>query len=301
MTAPRIITTEKTRPLRPLLAGLLSLAVPGLGQVYTGDLAAGLALALLRTLAPCIAVYAALARPERSSLVITVAMALLWLAITIATPVAAAVTAGRRGSAPVRAYTALPVYLLMAAAGIAATLASLSLAAGIFSAAAVVKEGALPLAAWGDIVLVSRWTPREYSRGDLVRCRDGRILRVMGVPGDRVRYAGSLFMVNDAALDLGHLTDETLAPAPGTPAEDLVFERSGGRQYAVLINRSLPPTAAFLVPTGARALTPDDRHTTRPVAVVADSDIDGRVEGILWSWRPAALLRGPWLPPAPTL
>ena len=69
----------------------------------------------------------------------------------------------------------------------------------------------------GDIVLVTRFdyaagqTPK---RGDVVQCRfpgrsDTYIKRVVGLPGERVAYAGGALTVNGAAVDEPYVSSPT--------------------------------------------------------------------------------------------
>jgi signal peptidase I len=147
-------------------------------------------------------------------------------------------------------------------------------------------------------------------RGDVVVFklpRDPRetwIKRVMGLPGDRVRFAGGVVYVNDRPIAQA---DGGLTSDPGAP--DVTVQRKieqspDGRAYVTFDRGPLhdgDDTGTYLVPEGHYLMIGDNRDNSLDgrwpgavgVGFVPAENLVGQARIVLLSWRGASVLK-PW-------
>jgi len=283
--ADKIIQTQKREERRPGIAFLLSLFFTGLGQMYNGDLSKGAALLLIRT-APLLALPAAMVTREAGSAIIPfmVLMAAV-LAIVIASPIEALVRAKRDRELPVRAYNTLFGYGGYAAAAASITIITALVLAAFFSIGQVTGRTAEPLLERDDIVLIYRYAPQGYRRGDLVFTGSGEATRVVALSGDFIKYDNNIFYVNGVSLPLGYLTDDAIGRFSESRG-DVLSEMNEGRKYPVRFKQSADVTLRDISPVVAKGhviVAADSRLVKYFAHHFRVDDIEGRVEGILFS------------------
>lgn len=147
-------------------------------------------------------------------------------------------------------------------------------------------------------------------RGDVVVFklpRDPRetwIKRVMGLPGDRVRFTGGVVYVNDrpvAQADGGFTRDPG---APDITVQRKIERRPDGRAYVTFDRGPFhdgDDTGTYLVPEGHYLMIGDNRDNSLDgrwpgsvgVGYVPAENVVGRARIVLLSWRGASILK-PW-------
>lgn len=139
----------------------------------------------------------------------------------------------------------------------------------------------------GDCKLVDIGEPK---RGDVVVFKwpkDTRmdfIKRVIGVPGDRIRYANKVLTVNDEPVSLEEA---------GLFADGGIIERRhedfGGVKHDILVNPEIPARDfEYTVPTGEYFMMGDNRdgsNDSRYWGTVPEANLKGRAVLIWMSWN----------------
>lgn len=286
--ADKIIQTHRREARRPGAAFALSLFFTGLGQMYNGDLLKGAALLLMRTAALLAVPAAMITRDPVSGITAFISLAAASLAITIASPVEALARAKLNRELPVRAYNSARAYAGYIVIQLFINVTLSLIMASFFTAGQVTDRRGEPLLERGDIVLIYRYAPHGYRRGDLVFLDDGATGRVIALPGDTVRYANNIFYINGRSLPLGYLPDETISRFSAI-REDVLSEANEGRKYPVRFRQSAVVALQGITPLIARGsvLVSADSRLVKDFARVIPADaIYGRVEGVLFSSYP---------------
>ncbi|MBP7737019.1 MAG: hypothetical protein KA369_13660 [Spirochaetes bacterium] len=283
--ADKIIQTQKREERRPGLAFLLSLFFTGLGQMYNGDLPKGAVFLLMRTV-PLLALPAAMVTRDAGSAIIPfMGLMAAALAITIASPVEALVRAKRDRELPVRAYNTPYGYGGYTAATAVITFITTIVLAAFFSIGQVTGRTAEPLLERDDIVLIYRYAPQGFRRGDLVFTGSGEAVRVVALAGDLVKYENNIFYVRGTSLPLGYLTDDTIGRFTASRG-DVLSEMNEGRKYPVRFKQSAEVTLKGIGPIVAKGciiVASDSRLVKDFARSLKTDDIKGRVDGILFS------------------
>jgi signal peptidase I len=227
-------STGQAKRRRPILACLLSLLLPGLGQLYNGQprraavfFAVDLCAALL--LFPVLSgtTFAHLLRGML--LVVTI---LVWRVLCAAD---AYRLARRQGALVLRSYNRAWVYAGLYGLSI---LLSVGLNGEIrreYSSFYIPNDSNLPGLRLGERLMALRSPPVEIERGDVVVFRHPRnttvsfIKRVIGVPGDSIRMTNGTLYINEI-------------PVPREPLEDFTYDADNERQTSTVAQylESLP-------------------------------------------------------------
>jgi hypothetical protein len=284
--ADKIIQTQKTKARNPRVSFVLSLIFTGMGQMYNGDLVRGAAFCLLRTI-PLLALPAwVITRKPAASITVFICFMLIVLAITIASPLEALMSARRNPELPLRVYNSNLYYSFFALAQIILTVVAVLILASFFSIERVKDGTAGPLLKQDDIILIDCYMPRGPRRGELVMMAGGAVGRVVALGGDTVRYNNNVFFVNGTPLSMGYLADKIIARF-SPDREDVISESNDGRRYPVRFKQS--PDITLHVDGPIRkgtVLVATDTRLEKDFARVAPAEsIRGRVEGILFSTR----------------
>lgn len=294
--------TDAARPRR-WLAFLLSILLPGLGQAYAG--------APLRGIAITAALYLAVI-PLLQLLAVESTRTTLFLALAAGTLVLFAIAgdAARIAARPRTTFLRRGSVLLVCLGFIAASIPFQIALSGIqrhLPTAYSSPSGAMePTLLIGDHVYAD---PRRYvpARGDVVVFRmtrdpsgklapcherpaapcDGFIQRIVGLPGDRVRFDGPTLYVNEVRRT-GDRTFETSVDWRGASAS-ILPEALGAHAYRIAdaSDRSGLAFATAVVPQERYFLAGDNRdsaYDSRYFGTVARADIVGRATRIYWSW-----------------
>ncbi len=283
--ADKIIQTQKREARRPGVAFALSLFFTGLGQMYNGDLPKGAVFLLLRTAALLAVPASMVTRNPVSGITAFICLMAAALAITITSPVEALVQVKLNRELPVRAYNSIRAYAGYVIIQSLITSVLFLMVAAFFTAGDVTDRCGEPLLEKGDIVLIYRYAPNGFQRGDLLFLRDGTLGRVVALSGDAVRYEKNIFFVNGRALTLGYLPDDTIKRFSETTA-DVLSETNEGRKYPVRFNQSPAVTLRVIGPWVAKGnilVAADSRLVKDFARAIPANEIYGRVEGVLFS------------------
>ena len=293
--------TDTTHPRKPLLALCLSLALPGFGQFYNGELnrAIWLFLAISLLVIPGMAAIALHlpASVMMPALVLATATALgLW----VYAAVDAWRGARRRGNHVRPAWQTSGAYalVLLACDGLALPLLEVYVHDHQVASFRIPSHSMEPGILAGDVLFADRRyncpdCRIAVARGDVAifTYPNDRTLnyikRIIALPGDRVRISGHTVWVNDQPLSGSEVR---------TPDGVMVTERSGGREWRVRWNADAGATAdlQLTVPAGQVFVLGDNRSAskdTRDFGTVPLYDVSGRARQIWFSWAPEAGLR----------
>lgn len=276
--------TERTGApkVRPLVAALLSLVVPGLGHIYLDRLVTGLGLVVAHVSLGSLATIAVVA--GLSSVTGVVLAALPWCVLWV-TAAVWAYRAGRAAASDPLPRRHHPTYLFALLALLALPNAAgwtLGIRANIAEVFRIPSRSMLPTIAPGARVLVDKLVYRHapIRRGDLVvftnpNARHTRyIKRVVALPGDIVELQNDELVVNGQHLDY-----------LDAGANERV-EIQGDARYRIRLGSTdgaKPAAAAFeprKVPNGYCFVLGDNRHLSedsRAYGPVPLTDVVGRV------------------------
>jgi signal peptidase I len=146
----------------------------------------------------------------------------------------------------------------------------------------------------------------EPKRGDVVVFRvvdDGDkdyIKRIVGLPGDKIRFVNGSVVVNGKSMSLGKIgTYGTDTIDPETVGADMITENLNGRKYNILDVYDAPydNTGEYIVPKGHYFFAGDNRDNSQdsrflngPVGFIPKDRIIGRAEWIFFSIKDSSFL-----------
>jgi len=215
-------TTTETpnRPRIPLLAALLSLFLPGLGQMYCGKISRGLVLwfasSLVAAVGMVLCLMALAAWPGWVGYAAVAAMA-AGMAICVYAILDAHGIARKTGHYVLKDYNRWYVYLLLVLIQLPLTVpVTIGLRAGVIEAFRMVGDAMAPTLRKGDRVLVNKLAYRTQAvrRGDIVACvnpnkrHQTNIRRVAALPGDTVEMRDGVLLVNGQQVTLNALAGQ---------------------------------------------------------------------------------------------
>ena len=284
------------KPRKPLFALLMSMVLPGYGQLYNGDVhkAIWLFLGFAVILAPGLA-FSALYLPDAAMLPSLSIGALLTLGIWLYGMVDAFRTARRRPDHMVQPWQRSGMYAMVFLLCNAVFLPVLNgyvrdhQVASFHIPSASMSPGLLP----GDILFADKryncpGCKQAVARGDIAifTYPNNRTLyyikRIIGLPGDRIRIEGTDIRVNGTLL-----THRKLDSALGA----LVTEAVDGREWQVQWGKATGATQAVevVVPPGQVFVMGDNRNAStdsRDFGTVPLPDVVGRARQIWFSHGP---------------
>jgi signal peptidase I len=277
-------TVEPSIRRRPLVAGLLSLAAPGLGQLYNVQYTrAFLAAGIVISLDLAVAAYAAFLSPVRFAPVMGfVALAILDLVVHAAVAADAALWARRSEMSALGRYNRMPVYL----AFLVGVVFSQSLPAIVLHGTFISKietyvmssSSGSPNLVYGDYVVAWKdyYRDRAPRRGELAVFEagaiasdkhepDAGIYRIIGLPGDEIRFDDGLLKLSNRPVTLTPEGTIEYSSAEGKIKRALVFIETlpDGTRYKIAQNpddlRLRQGRQSFAVPPGHLFLLGDNR------------------------------------------
>ena len=282
-----IIHSDNSYPRKPAAAFLFSLLVPGLGQVYNGDLMRGIAVALIRTLPLFLLAAVSIDSTGSSCIRAFFLMLAAFFILAIASALEACIVACIRTELPKRFFNRAQWYVLFAAVSIGFTSLALIMVCVNLAFGRVRTERAGPLLRQGDIVLVRRFLPAGIRRGELAWFDEGKAARVIAREEDLVSYVGNVWLVNRSPLSLGYLKNEAVARY-GAVVEEVLSESTEGRRYPICFKYSpllAPKGIVSPIPKGSLLVADDTRTIPGFSRLVPADSLKGRVEGIVYSSR----------------
>ncbi|HOW83053.1 MAG TPA: hypothetical protein PK573_10875 [Spirochaetota bacterium] len=280
----KIITSTREINRRPWLAALMSLAVPGLGQLYNGAAARALAFTLLRALPLWVfPFYAMLAAPS-SITAGFIAAHIAVLAVTAASALDAALFAKRNRSIIPARYNGLAAYILYALTAAALYAASSAALYAYFVPAIAGDSSRSPVAAKGDLLVTNRLASKNYSPGDSVSLADGSVWRIIATGTDRVVVYNGIFVINGEPLKRSVPDDADSSGLYFASPENIYIEENRGVRYAVEQDMDAPVNKGMIkiaITKEQLLLARDLRIEKGWHRVIRRDDIQGRVEVLL--------------------
>jgi signal peptidase I len=293
MTTPSTATPlSDIHPRRPLVAALLSLALPGLGQLYNGEANKALWLFLGFVLIGVPgATMAALYVPAVLMLPLLVTSLLLTFGVCVSAIIDAWREAKRRQIYTRREWQLSGVYVLLLLAGNAFVLSLFvnTMREHLVQAFSIPTSSMEPGILRGDFIFADKRynCPNCKNRvvtGDIgifVYPNDRTlyyIKRVIGLPGDHVAIKDHKIMVNGKSLTRKETADGEHVAA---------IEQTGERSWRVRWNRNtVVPDVDLTVPPGQIFLLGDNRDVStdsRTFGTVPLADLVGRARQIWFS------------------
>jgi len=281
---------------KPWVAAALSMLCTGLGQIYCGRGARGLAMFGATLLFGPLVIAAMLFGTSLGGLVLLLATVLAVTAVYIGSVINAHRLAKQLAGQPFaqRRYNRPAVYWLMALASVPATFGvAMLLRANVVGAYYIPASSMAPTLLNGDRILVNKLdiATRELHRGDLAVFHNPKnreqtfVKRVIGLPGDTVELKRGAVLINGVALRREAVDDAK--PSDRTPRP--FYEWSDAHRYQVLVgdadeNADFAPQT---VPEGSFFMLGDHRglsHDSRKIGPISRSDLVGIVT---WIYSPA--------------
>lgn len=296
---------ERPQPQR-WLAVLLTFVSPGLGHAYAGELLRALAIVVVIAfgIQPLLALYG---RTASLSALISVLIAGFAIYVAVAVDAARVSSRSRR-----RLFTRSAVFF--GCLGFFVIAMSIDVAGGWFRDNWIAKPYRIPHAAMIPTLLIGdhlyidprAYADREPARGDIVVfnvARDGsRVLprdknpdlfgetfikRIVGIPGDTIRFDGAALYVNSEEKTDAVSTREISGPRGETLL--LRTEVLDAASYVVADDpsRDRQPGKPFVVEADRYFVSADNRdnsNDSRNWGTVHRDDIVGRATKLYWSW-----------------
>lgn len=268
----------------------MSLFVPGLGEIYAGIPLSGIIFFLSRLITVLAVPFYSFLNSSDSMAEEIFTVIVLFFLITIISALHAFFRC-RKNKAILSWYNSVLFYSLFSCINIILTIISLALFLSFFEIKKT-EEPHAPLFRKGDLIAIKKITPSGYSSGDVVAVKSEageQLLRVIGLPGEKIEYRTGRFLSEDSELPLSIFTEEELRKLPLTDY-DVISEQNGKVRYAVKGDLSLK-IPQIILSDKEYYLAPDIRNIPDQFLKVDTSRIIGRVEGILFS-RDAGILPG---------
>ncbi len=292
------------KPRNPWLASVLNIVVPGVGQIYNGQLKLGLFIILISSfLIPVFLTNPGIVAHLNVMASVIIA-GVLGVGIRIGAVIHSFIKARRLSNYQLQKYNNGWVYLLLCIAISVFSLVSQSLPTGIKSYH-IPSAAMLPALEINDYIYVLKKTPclscpDPVRRGDIwvFEYPDDRTItfvkRIIGLPGDTVWIEGSKVVVNGVELNRGTCEDDIITPLkdddlPGGKQEYKCFyEGSDEKEYEVLYKDSASHVGygPETIPDGSVFVLGDNRdnsNDSRFWGVVPMSNLIGRFEFIYYS------------------
>ncbi len=291
----RVIVSTTERKTHPWLSLIMSLLIPGLGEVYAGIPLSGIIFSLSRLIAIlAVPFYSFINSSESMTEEIFTSIVLFFL-ISISSALHAFIKC-RKKKTLMSWYNSSVFYSLFSCVNIILTVIVAALFLSVFEITKI-DEAQPPLFRKGDLIAIKKITLSGYSSGDVVAVNIGstlKLLRVIGLPGEKIGYTKGRFLSEGSELPLSIFTEEELRKLSLTDY-DVISEQNGRVRYAVKGDPALK-IAEIVLSAGEYFLAPDIRDTSELFLKAEQFRIKGRVEGVLYSGETGILPGGTSLP-----
>ncbi|EFL50486.1 signal peptidase I [Solidesulfovibrio fructosivorans JJ]] len=281
------------KPRKPLLATTLSLAAPGLGQIYCGRFARGMVFFFCSFAFGPLLVATASHAPSTTALMAAIASIFLVLVLFVYAAVDAYLLA--RKTAPdyrLKEYNKWYIYAFFIAFSIFYPVSLTSvIKQEVIQAYKIPSNNMAPNIVRGDYVLLNKITYKQQQpkKGDIIVFsypNDRRldyIKRIVAMPGDTIEIRDNIVSINGTPLSDAANRSPGASPDDGT----ILTETNGGIAYAIRVadqgpGRDYPKT---IVPPGHCFVLGDNRahsHDSREFGPIPLADVKGRVEYIYY-------------------
>jgi signal peptidase I len=290
--------TARTKRRRPLLAALLSLLIPGLGQLYAGRAIRALLFLTVTAFMTAVGGYRLLPLDDvflfHRGVELLVGLVIAVVAFRIFAIVDAILVARRAGMAVLRAFQHWYVYVGVCIAFVAPEFAFDRDSLRPIANYSIPSASMVPTLMPGDYVLgPNHWFGRHQpERGGIAVYvpPDGQttyVNRIIGLPGDRVQLRDGRLYLNGQAVPRERLDGVAIPNAP-----DVVVYRETlptGEIYLVAErgdDNPLDNTDLVVVPPGQVFLLGDNRDGVRDSRIIGTVELerlDSRPVMVFWS------------------
>jgi len=298
----KFILSEKREKKNPAVAFILSFMFTGTGQIYNGKPGRGIILFSFRTMPLIVIPLYASFTPQDSYISTILFMLLFCIIIMIAAPLEAMAAAIRNRDVAVKKYNNPLFYIFAVIINLLMTALSIIVFSSFFSFMQISESEKNILFREGDIVLINKYYPRGYARGETVLCRSNgkkRLLRIMATGTDSLKYTQNRFYINNSSLTMGAFSDSEMDCFSLAHSEDVISEENNGYKYPVkadLKNKKEKTTDIFITPGSDEIFAADDNRLGKNIKELIKLDsIIGRAEGVILSDNPAKILTKPFI------
>lgn len=302
MNRQNIIKSIKTGRRKPAAAFFMSLAVTGLGQIYTGRYSAGVALFLLRAVSEFIVPAYIHARPGNSSIDFFTAALIFNIIVLLISPFEALLFSLRNRETQLKQWNSLPVYAIFTLVNISLLTAGIAVNTAFFTVRAFPGEKFSIIFTTNDIVLVKKYTSPGPGRGDYILYNENgkeKTSRITGIQGDTIEISKRSLVLNSIPLKIGVPDGKNFFGREFTRLDDLYLETNGSITYPVKIDFSRNkrnPVVKIVKPGNGEFLVTDDNRKKDPFfRLIKREQIIGRIEGVIFSKKPERLLLKPFV------
>jgi len=294
---------------RPWIAVFVSLLMPGLGQIYCGDIRSGIVIMLvIAVLSSCWVV--GMMHEGTPALAF---LLMMWGIIVLAT-VFAAIDAYRRARRTkydyeLKDYNHWDIYMSLIWIAGAGTLGYTAFVkTNLFEAFRVPGYSMAPTIVAGDRLTASKIAYRETDpkRGDVVLFKNpadrsmNYIKRIVAMGGDTVEVRNGELLINGRALERQWVRKETLATGKEKLEGDVYRETNGDCRYEIFVSKETSDAARAERDFGPVTVPPyhcfvmgDNRNhsiDSRNFGVLSLGAIRGKFKAIYWPYQHRAVL-----------
>lgn len=278
----RVIVSTTERKINPWISFIMSLSVPGFGELYAGKPHSGIIFSLSRLAAVFVIPFYSFVNSSETMTEEIFTAFVLFILITIISGLHAFFISRRRKSL-LSWYNSAVLYSIFISTNILLTAAGAAIFISFFEIKKT-DEAQPPLIRKGDFIIIKKIIPSGYNSGDIVAVKTGsdeKLLRVIGLPGEKISYVKGRFLSDGSELPLSIFTEEELRELPLTDY-DVISEQNGKVRYAVKgdPDHNIPEIA---LKDKEYFLAPDIRDVPELFLKAESAQIKGRVEGILFS------------------
>ncbi len=298
-----IIKSERDMQRYPKHAFVLSFFFTGLGQIYNGDLSKGIVFYALRVLTLLIIPISTILKSIDSYISFFVFAIVLHIVFWLLSPLEAIYGAEGKDAVNLKRYNSLLFYSIYGVLSTGILICSFLFVSLFISTETIGTNRMNPTILDEECILINRYAINNLDIGDVVVYTDkgvNNISRIIAKEGDTLRYENNAYHINDTQLQLGILTGIEQERMGLENSEDLFYEVNGRRKYPVRVSMIKSPdvpkkSTIISVEQNMLLLSIDDRTKDNPYFIIDRSQVNGKVEGILYSSKFTRLLLQPYL------
>ncbi len=236
------IQSEYPHRRRPWLAVFLSLVMPGLGQIYCGDIVRGIVVILVMTMFPLAWIEAMMIDKPTPVAYCFIMWMIVLLAILLAAIDAYRQARRTRFDYQLKDYNRWTTYLALIWIGGAGTIGyAVMVRENMFEAFRVPSLSMAPTIAYNDRVIANKLAYRHKSpqRGDVVLFNQPNNLhgyyvkRIVALGGDTVEIRNGELLINGQALKREWIEKRTIFSPKESLAGNVYWETNGDARYQI--------------------------------------------------------------------